>query len=117
MVAVSSAEAEYQATVSRVRETLWLRKLVGDLGLWSDAIEIRTDSQGAMSIGNNPITLVCSEYIDVQHHRVRERVSRREFALSYCLTDDIVAGVLTRALGEIKFRKCIMEMGWHCNSN
>ncbi|GIL42120.1 hypothetical protein Vafri_142 [Volvox africanus] len=110
-VAASSVEAEYQATSAAVREALWLRKLAGELGLGSDAIEIRTDSQGAMSLGNNPITSARSKHIDVQHNLVRERVSRREVALSYCSTEDMVADVLTKALGEIKFKKCIKAMG------
>ncbi|GIL67494.1 hypothetical protein Vafri_20882 [Volvox africanus] len=110
-VAASSVEAEYQATSAAVREALWLRKLAGELGLGSDAIEFRTDSQGAMSLGNNPITSARSKHIDVQHHLVRERVSRREVALSYCSTEDMVADVLTKALGEIKFKKCIKAMG------
>ncbi|GIL68887.1 hypothetical protein Vafri_22154 [Volvox africanus] len=111
VAASSSVEAEYQATSAAVREALWLRKLAGELGLGSDAIEIRTDSQGAMSLGNNPITSARSKHIDIQHHLVRERVSRREVALSYCSTEDMVADVLTKALGEIKFKKCIKAMG------
>ncbi|GLI71183.1 hypothetical protein VaNZ11_016291 [Volvox africanus] len=81
-VAVSTVEAEYQATAAAVQEALWLRKLAGDLGLGSEAVEIRTDSQGAMSIRNNPITSVRSKHIHVQHHLVRDRVSQK----SPCLT-------------------------------
>ncbi|GLI61262.1 hypothetical protein VaNZ11_003573 [Volvox africanus] len=110
-VTVLSVEVEYQATAAVVREALWLCKLTGDLGLGSNAIEIWMDSQGAMSMGNNLITLVRSKHIDVQHHLVWGRVSRKEVALSCYSTDDKVADVLTKALGEIKFRKCIMEMG------
>ncbi|GLI65174.1 hypothetical protein VaNZ11_008635 [Volvox africanus] len=76
-VAVSTMEAEYQATAAAVQEALWLRKLAGYLGLGSEAIEIQTDSQGAMSTGNNPITSVRSKHIDVQHHLVREQVLRK----------------------------------------
>ncbi|GLI63737.1 hypothetical protein VaNZ11_006808 [Volvox africanus] len=110
-VAALTVEAEYQATAADVRETLWLRKLAGDLGLGTQAIEIRTDSQGATSIGNNPITSVHSNHIDVQHHLVRERASRKEVVLSHCSSEDMVAVVLREALGEIKFRKCIVAMG------
>ncbi|GIL91628.1 hypothetical protein Vretifemale_19249, partial [Volvox reticuliferus] len=105
-VAASSVEAEYQATSAAVREALWLRKLVGDLDLGTGAIGIWTDSQGALSLGNNPITSVRSKHIDVQHHLVRERVSRGEVVLSYCSTEEMVADVLTKALGEIKFKRC-----------
>ncbi|GIL76858.1 hypothetical protein Vretifemale_6395, partial [Volvox reticuliferus] len=110
-VAASSVEAEYQATAAAVREALWLRKLAGDFDLCSDTIGIWMDSQGALSLGNNPITSVRSKHIDVQHHLVRERVARGEVALSYCSTEDMVADILTKALGEIKFKKFRNGMG------
>ncbi|GLI66230.1 hypothetical protein VaNZ11_009969 [Volvox africanus] len=109
--AASTVEAEYQATAAAVREALWLRKLTRDLGLRTQAIQIRTDSEGSMSLGNNPIMSVRSKHIDVQHHLVRERVLRKEVALTHCSTEDMVADVLTKALGEIKFKKCITAMG------
>lgn len=105
-VAVSSVEAEYQATATAVREALWLQKLADDLSLPKSAVEIRVDSQGALSLGNNPITSARSKHIDVQHHLVRERVNSGEVCLSYCSTEHMVADSLTKALGEVKFQWC-----------
>ncbi|KXZ41172.1 hypothetical protein GPECTOR_692g833 [Gonium pectorale] len=57
------------------------------------------------------ITSVRSKHIDVHHHLVRERVARGELKLEYCATQHIVADVLTKALGEAKFRACRNAMG------
>ena len=110
-VAASSVEAEYQATAAAVREALWFRKLAGDLDLNQDSINISVDSQGALSLGNNPVTSARSKHIDVQHHIVRERINSGEVRLEYCPTDRMVADGLTKALGEIKFCWCREAMG------
>ncbi|KXZ50459.1 hypothetical protein GPECTOR_16g633 [Gonium pectorale] len=110
-VAASSVEAEYQAAAAAVREALWLRKLAVDLRLPAEAISIKMDSQGALSLAHSPITSVRSKHIDVHHHLVRERVVRGEVQLSYCPTEHMVADILTKPLGEIKFRRCREAMG------
>nr|AAB70784.1 protease/reverse transcriptase [Volvox carteri f. nagariensis] len=110
-VAASSVEAEYQAAAAAVREALWLRKLASDLDLSPGAVNVQLDSQGALSLGNNPITSVRSKHIDVHHHIVCERVARGEVKLSYCTTEDMVADILTKALGEVKFVRCRTALG------
>ncbi|GIL71452.1 hypothetical protein Vretimale_2694 [Volvox reticuliferus] len=106
-----SVEAEYQATLLAVREALWFRKLAWDLGLSKGPVAISLDSQGALSLGTNSITSVRSKHIDVHHHVVRERVSRGEVVLGYCSTERMVADVLTKPLGEVKFRWCREALG------
>lgn len=110
-VAASSVEAEYQATAAAVREALWLKKLIEDLSLNQGCIKISVDSQGALCLGNNPVTSARSKHIDVQHHIVRERVNSGEVLLEYCPTDRMIADGLTKALGEIKFCWCREAMG------
>ena len=44
-VAVSTTEAEYMAAAQAVREALWLKKLLGDLGIKVASMPIFTDSQ------------------------------------------------------------------------
>jgi hypothetical protein len=110
-VAASSVEAEYQAAAAAVHEALWLRKLAADLGLARTAVSIKMDSQGALSLAHNPIMSVRSKHIDVHHHLVRERAGRGEVELSYCTTEEMVADILTKALGEVKHARCRAAMG------
>lgn len=96
---------------ANLANTLWLRKLADDLGFASGAVCIDVDSQGALSLGNNPITSARSKHVDVQHHLVRERVTRGEVKLEYCATERMVADIFTKPLGEAKFVWCREALG------
>lgn len=111
-VAVSTTEAEYMAASSAVKEALWLRKLISDLGIpASGPVTIYSDNQAAISLLKNPITSARSKHIDVHYHFARERVARKEVEFIYCRTDDNVADALTKALPDCKFTACCKGMG------
>ena len=110
-VAASTAEAEYMAAGFAVKEALWLRKLMKDLGVTVECVPIKCDNQGAIKLLRNPIASVRSKHIDVVHHFARERVARHEVAFIYCHTKDMVADCMTKALPVAMFEKCKNGMG------
>ena len=69
------AEAEYMSVGQAVREALWLRKLLGDLGIKVGTMPIHTDSQGALKVLQHSIAS-CSNHVDAMHHFAREGVPR-----------------------------------------
>jgi hypothetical protein len=111
-VALSTAEAEYMAAASAVREALWLRKLLGDLGYdCTQPVPILCDNQAALKLLVNPIVSARSKHIDVLHHFARERVALREVCFDYCRTESMIADCLTKAVPEHKFLTCSSGMG------
>lgn len=110
-VAVSTAEAEYMAAAAAVKEALWLRKLMTDLGYDIPTVNIYCDNQAALTLLKNPISSARSKHIDVVYHFARERVARKEVEFSYCNTDLNVADIMTKALPEGKFAVCCEGMG------
>ncbi|KAJ9519136.1 hypothetical protein QJQ45_007693 [Haematococcus lacustris] len=72
-VAMSTAEAEYMAASSAVKEGLWLRKLMQDLQLPGDCTNIMCDNQAALQLLHNPIASARAKHINVHHHFARER--------------------------------------------
>lgn len=111
-VAASTTEAEYMAAASAVKEALWLRKLLTDMGKHkAGPTVIKCDNQGALALLNNPIVTARSKHIDVLHHFARERVARNEVKFEYCRSDHMVADIMTKPLPEIKFRDCCQGMG------
>jgi hypothetical protein len=62
------------AAGTAVREALWLRKLLCDLGFPVGAMEIKGDNQAALKLLENPLNVARSKHIDVIHHFARERV-------------------------------------------
>jgi Reverse transcriptase (RNA-dependent DNA polymerase) len=111
-VAVSTAEAEYMAAASAVKEALWLRKLFCEMG-WDKGgpVLIQCDNQAALKLLVNPIVSARSKHIDVLHHFARERVARGEVKFEYCRTEQMIADCLTKAVPEHKFVSCCMGMG------
>lgn len=110
-VATSTQEAEYMAASAATKEALSMRKVFKDFGLVMPLLEIRSDSQSAISLAHNPMVQARSKHIDIQHHFVRDRVMRNEVALSYCPTEEMVADMLTKALDPEQVKKCREGMG------
>ncbi|KAJ9520488.1 hypothetical protein QJQ45_000244 [Haematococcus lacustris] len=102
-VAMSTAESEYMAASSAVKEGLWLRKLMQDLQLPGDCTSILCDNQAALQLLHNPIASARAKHINVHHHFARERVARGEVSFSYCSTASMVADIMTKPLSLVKF--------------
>jgi hypothetical protein len=110
-VAVSSMEAEYQASADAAREAMWLSELQSVFSGKREPVHIWGDNQGALSIIKDHIRSERSKHIDILHNYVRERVERGELSYTYCSTDGMVADMLTKQLPVAKFVQFRSEMG------
>jgi hypothetical protein len=70
-----------------------------------------SDSSGALAQLHNPVGHQRAKHIDVLHHFLRERVGRDEVKVDYIATEDMVVGVLTKALGKTRHEKFSKAMG------
>ncbi|KAK9675902.1 hypothetical protein RND81_11G040000 [Saponaria officinalis] len=111
-VALSSSEAEYTAATSAVRQVLWLRKLLTDLGcVQTEATEIYCDNRAANAMSKNPAFHARTKHIDVQHHFIRQLVSDGKLVLKFCGTNEQVADIFTKALPQAKHDFFRMQLG------
>lgn len=110
-VAASTTEAEYMAAGSGVKEALWLRNLLSDLGKPARTLTIYTDNQASLAMLKNPVSSVRTKHIDVLHHFARERVERNEVCFRYISTSDNISDIMTKALPLVKFVQCCSNMG------
>jgi Reverse transcriptase (RNA-dependent DNA polymerase) len=101
-VAASTTEAEYMAASAAVKEALWLRKLLADLGVPVATVLMSCDSTGALTLVDKPVLSERSKHIDVHHHFVRERVALGQVAFRYVHTSANPADMLTKPLGPTK---------------
>ena len=110
-VAVSTTEAEYMAAAYAIKEALWLRTLLTEMGLEQDTITICADNQSAIKLLRNPVFTMRSKHIDVIYHFARERVIRKDVTIKYISTNNMVADALTKPLPAAKLKYCRTAMG------
>ena len=98
-VALSSTEAEYIALVQAAKESIWLQRLLSELG-WTerDHKVIWEDNQGAIALAVNPEYHACTKHIDIQYHFIRECVENDRIKLEYIPTAEQLADALTKIM-------------------
>ena len=110
--ALSTAEAEYIALSSAAQETVWIRRLVTELGMEPEGpTTLMENNQSAIAMAKNPQFHGRAKHIDIRHHFIREKVNGREIQLVYCPTGDMVADMLTKGLNQHQLRNLMGRAG------
>ena len=106
VVALSSTEAEYISLCTGVKEAIWLRRLVSNLGIklkvGHGPMLLLVDNQGAIDLAQNGSTNRRTKHIDVRYHFNREAVTKKIVQLKYCPSEKMAADILTKILGKVK---------------
>ena len=126
-VATSTTEAEYVSTTNAVKELIWVKRLLKELGREAKGQDVLfNDNQGAIALAHNPEYHARTKHIDIQHHFIRECVENGVVELKYCETKEMVADVLTKALPRETHWKFVEMMGmetveefceWECGND
>ncbi|XP_046858511.1 secreted RxLR effector protein 161-like [Xenia sp. Carnegie-2017] len=112
IVALSSTEAEYVAASQACQEAIWLRGLLRDLNFTQkEPTMIKEDNQGAISLSKNQKYHPRTKHIDIKYHFIRDKVLKKEIALEYCTSQQMVADMLTKPLGKTVFQRMRSNMG------
>ena len=111
IVSLSTTESEYVAATHGMKEALWLRNLLAEVfEPLTDATTLFSDNQSAIALTRDHQFHVRMKHIDVRYHFIRWVVENGTLRLVYCLTADMVADVLTKALPSPKvkhFAECL----------
>lgn len=111
-VALSTAEAEYMAASDGVKEAIWLRQLLKDIGYDQQGpTSIMIDNQSAIILTKNAEFHQRTKYIDVRFHFVRDHVKNEIIKPIYVPTNEQLADALTKPLPAQKFKNNIFSLG------
>jgi hypothetical protein len=102
--ALSSCEAEFMALSEAMREALWLRQLLIEVGIgFIQPITIRVDNQSAIKLAENPVQHQRSKHIDIRYMRIQEEIKNGNIKVLYVPTGDNIADLLTKSATYVQF--------------
>jgi hypothetical protein len=104
-VARSSTDAEWRALDETVREALWLRGLLEELGYAQSASTLLVDNKSAVDYARTDKVSGKLKYIAIITAFVKEKVQGKEIHLEWVKSENNNADALTKALARIKFRE------------
>ncbi|CAI7836924.1 unnamed protein product [Closterium sp. NIES-54] len=105
--ALSSVESEYMAIFRAVREIVWQRRLLAELGEEQQGpTPLYCDSHGAIALAKNPVLHGLTKHMRVKWHWTRSMVAAGEVELHYVKTTRHPADMMTKRLVEQQHWKC-----------
>jgi len=107
VVALSTTEAEYISLTEAVKEGLWLKCFMSELGYDQDCAEIYCDSQSAIHLSKNTMYHERTKHIDVRLHFIRDIIAEWVIKVKKICTDVNPADILTKVVPIDKFRNAL----------
>ncbi len=93
----SSCSAEYVAASVATKQAIYAENLIGFLGFsCRRPYTMYTDSTACLHIATNPTRLGNVRHIQIRYHLVRCYVTLGSINMSYCITEEMVADLLTK---------------------
>jgi len=107
LISLLTAEVEYIALTSVIRELLYLQLLIGELYKpVPHPIPVFCDNQATIVLASNGKFQSCTKHIDLQYHFICSHVSNGIFKLFYCPSKENVADAFMKALP----RPCLQKL-------
>lgn len=114
VVALSTTEAEYTAAAEAVKEALWMKGLIAELGMSQKTVDVFCDSSSAIYLSKNPAHHEKTKHIDIKLHFIRNVVSMGVVKMVKIHTDRNPADMLTKVVTTAKFKVCLDIAGLGC---
>lgn len=127
-VSTSTCEAEYIAQAETACEAVWLRGLLGELGILDTILEdgypknispptaIFADNQGAIKLTENPEYHRKTKHIPTKYHKTRELVQDGVVQFEWIPTEQMVADGLTKPWEQLGLESSLQCWVWLTSS-
>ncbi|GJZ29607.1 hypothetical protein Tco_0574254 [Tanacetum coccineum] len=107
VVALSTTEAEYMALTEAVKEAIWLRGLLEELGVKLNTVAVNCDNQGAIHLSRNHVFHERTKHINVRYHFIREVLEAKTVKVLKVGTEHNAADALTKVVPGRKLQHCL----------
>ncbi|KAH9685060.1 hypothetical protein KPL70_013801 [Citrus sinensis] len=107
VVALSTTEAEYTTASEAVKEALWLKGLISELGIPQKVVDIHCDNSSAIYLSRNPAHHEKTKHIDIKLHFIRNVISKGVVKMVKIHTSNNPVDMLTKVVLTAKFKTCL----------
>ncbi|CAM9982866.1 unnamed protein product, partial [Heterosigma akashiwo] len=105
-VTTSTVEAEYLALWSTVKDIMWLRHLLVDLGCpQQEPTPVVEDNSARIEWANDLVVSKKNRHFHVSYHLAKEQVSLGTIIIFFIKTHDQVADILTKTINSGNFSR------------
>lgn len=116
VVARSSAEAELRAMALVVCEPLWVKIILGDLGIdWKGTIKLYCDNKSTINIAHNPVQHDRTKHVEIDRHFIKEKLESGLLCMPYVPSKEQLADVLTKGLSSTSLQGILKKLGMKDN--
>ncbi|GJR40354.1 retrotransposon protein, putative, ty1-copia subclass [Tanacetum coccineum] len=107
VVALSTTKAEYMAFTEAVKEAIWLRGLLEELGVELNTMAVNYDNQCAIHLLRNHVFHERTKHINVRYHFIREVLDAKTVKVLKVGTKHNAADALTKVVPGLKLQHCL----------
>jgi hypothetical protein len=102
-VSTSTVEAEFQAACLAIKEVVWLKGFLKELGVTVGEVSLKCDNQGCLSHLKHPVISGYTKHAAVRFCYAREAVELGLVVPEFVSTDANVADIFTKPLPPTSF--------------
>lgn len=114
-VTTSTTEAELLALAQAAKESMFISRLVRELGIQLDEqlIRIQCDNQQTIQLVNKDVNKLQTKlrHVDIHNHWLRQEAQKKRIKVEYKPTTDMIADGLTKAMSGPAFQQFVKQIG------
>ena len=99
------------ATIEAMKKSIWLKGLVGDLGLQQVLTIVYFNSLSAIHLTKNQMFYEKTKHVDVRMHFIRNVIAQGAIVLKKIPMVDNPTDMMTKSIPMIKFKHCLNLIG------
>ena len=105
-VSTSTAEAEAMSLFAASQELEFLRNLAAEVGIdTSRPSTLFVDNQACIAITKNTVNSLKVKHFAIKLSFIHEKIELKHLDVAFCPTTDMIADLLTKALGRIEVER------------
>ena len=110
ITAQSTTEAEYVAAADAVKDALYIRNIIQELGFGENKINVYEDNIGTIELIKAKKVSQRTKHLDIRYHLLRDCYQEGFLNVKYCPTERQLADILTKAVPVKQFRKFVSRL-------